>query len=158
MCGQKIHAKRFVFTHHPRLLAMKTQFSLLFVLVSFCAMAQVKPIKVVFDVTSGDTLTHQAVMRHVSEMAKAYPQSSFEVVVYGSAMPMYVKGKSTVAKAIQKLESNPNVSFKVCEQTMARYKVDKSQLFTNVIPVPDGILEIVNKQTEGWGYIKEAHH
>src|SRR5258708_26816272 len=41
---------------------------------------------------------------------------------------MFVKGKSTVSKAIQKLESNPNVSFKVCEQTMARYKVDKSQL------------------------------
>src|SRR5579859_6617179 len=118
---------------------MKTLLSLFFVLASLCLWAQAKPIKVVFDVTSADTLTHQAVMRHVSEMAKAYPQSSFEVVVYGSAMPMYIKGKSTVGKAIQKLESNPNVSFKVCEQTMARYKVDKSQLFTNVTPVPDGI-------------------
>lgn len=137
---------------------MKTLHTFLFALVSLCAAAQAKPIKVVFDVTSGDTLTHQAVMRHVSEMAKAYPQSSFEVVVYGSALPMYVKGKSTVAKAIQKLESNSNVSFKVCEQTMARHKVDKSQLFMNVTPVPDGILEIVNKQSEGWGYIKEAHH
>lgn len=137
---------------------MKTLFIFFFALISLCALAQPKPIKVVFDVTSGDTLTHQAVMRHVTEMAKAYPQSSFEVVVYGSAMPMYVKGKSTVGKAIQKLEGNPNVSFKVCEQTMARYKVDKSQLFTNVSTVPDGILEIVNRQTEGWGYIKEAHH
>lgn len=137
---------------------MKTLLSLLFVVTSLGVWAQAKPIKVVFDVTSGDTLTHQAVMRHVTEMAKAYPQSSFEVVVYGNAMPMFVKGKSTVAKAIQKLETNPNVSFKVCEQTMVRYKVDKSQLVTNVGTVPDGILEIVNKQTEGWGYIKEAHH
>lgn len=137
---------------------MKTLLAIVCVLTSLCASAQAKPVKIVFDVTSGDTLTHQAVMRHVSEMAKAYPQSSFEVVVYGNAMPMLVKGKSTVAKAIQKLETNSNVSFKVCEMTMARYKVDKSQLFANVTPVPDGILEIVNKQTEGWGYIKEAHH
>jgi len=121
-------------------------------------MAQTKPVKIVFDVTSADTLTHQAVLRHVSGMAAAYPQSTFEVVVYGSAMPMFVKGKSTVTKSIQKLASNPNVSFKVCEQTMERYKVDKSQLVTNVGTVPDGILEIVNKQAEGWGYIKEAHH
>lgn len=137
---------------------MKILSAFLLTLISVCALAQAKPIKVVFDVTSGDTLTHQAVMRHVSEMAKAYPQSSFEVVVYGNAMPMFVKGKSTVAKSIYKLETNPNVAFKVCEVTMARYKVDKSQLFSNVTPVPDGILEIVNKQSEGWGYIKEAHH
>ena len=137
---------------------MRTLLFVLFTISSLCALSQAKPIKVVFDVTSGDTLTHQAVMRHVSEMAKAYPQSSFEVVVYGNAMPMFVKGKSTVAKAIQKLETNPNVSFKVCEQTMVRYKVDKSQLVTNVGTVADGILEIVNKQSEGWGYIKEAHH
>lgn len=137
---------------------MKKLILLLLIASSFQLMAQPKPVKIVFDVTSGDTLTHQAVLRHVSLMAASYPQSSFEVVVYGSAMPMFVKGKSTVAKAIQKLEVNPNVSFKVCEQTMVRYKVDKSQLIANVGTVPDGILEIVNKQAEGWGYIKEAHH
>src|SRR5260221_4920138 len=102
-----------------------------FLAIVFCSLvvlqsiAQTKPVKIVFDVTSADTLTHQAVMRHVSGMAAAYPQSVFEVVVYGSAMPMFVKGKSTVSKSIQKLASNPNVSFKVCEQTMERYKVDK---------------------------------
>lgn len=137
---------------------MKRLITLMCVAFSFQSIAQTKPVKIVFDVTSADSLTHQAVLRHVSSMAAAYPQSVFEVVVYGSAMPMFVKGRSSVSKAIQKLESNPNVSFKVCEQTMARYKVDKSQLIGNVSTVPDGILEIVNKQAEGWGYIKEAHH
>src|SRR5258706_1570950 len=126
--------------------------------ISIDASSQTKPVKIVFDVTSGDTLVHQAALRHVTLMATSYPQSTFEVVVYGGAMPMFVKGKSTVSKAIQKLESNPNVLFKVCEQTMARYKVDKTQLVMNVGTVPDGILEIVNNQAEGCGYIKEAHH
>jgi uncharacterized protein len=41
---------------------------------------------------------------------------------------------------------------------MKRYKVNESQLIVGVEIVPDGILEIVQRQAEGWGYIKEAHH
>lgn len=136
---------------------MKT-LSIVFTFLAFGAMSQTKPVKVVFDITSADTLTHQAVLRHVSGMAKAYPQSTFEVVIYGGALPMVVKNKSSVAKGIQKLENSPNVSFKVCEETMKRYNVDKTQLLPSVGTVPDAIIEIVTKQGEGWGYIKEAHH
>ena len=136
---------------------MKTILTIILIALAIEATSQTKPVKIVFDVTSDDTLVHQAALRHVTLMATSYPQSTFEVVVYGGAMPMFVKGKSTVSKAIQKLEINPNVSFKVCEQTMVRYKVDKTQLVPNVGTVPDGILEIANKQAQGWGYIKEAH-
>jgi intracellular sulfur oxidation DsrE/DsrF family protein len=72
-------------------------------------------------------------------------------------MPIFVKGQSTVAKAVQELEGNKNVSFKVCQVTMKRYEIDTSQLLPGVETVPDGILEIVSKQGEGWGYIKESH-
>ena len=129
---------------------------LFFLLISAVAKAQTKPVKIVFDVTSKDTLTQQTAIRHVSLMAESYPQSYFEVVIYGGALNMVVNGKSTVTKAIQKLESNKKVSFKVCEYTMKRMGVDKSQLLPGVSTVPDGIIEIVTKQGEGWGYIKEA--
>ena len=121
------------------------------------ASAQPKPVKIVFDITSGDTLIHQTALRHVTMMSAAYPQSEFEVVIYSGAIDMVLKEKSTVALAIQKLESNPRVSFKVCEATMKRHNVDKSKLLPKVGTVPDGILEIVYKQSEGWGYIKETH-
>ena len=71
---------------------------------------------------------------------------------------MALKEKSTVSKSIQKLENSSNVSFKVCEETMKRYNVDKSQLLPKMGTVPDAILEIVTKQGEGWGYIKESHN
>lgn len=119
---------------------------------------QSKPVRIVFDVTSKDTLAHQAALRHVTGMSKAYADSQFEVVVYGGALPMYLNNKSTVAKDIQMLSGNKNVSFKVCANTMKRYNVDKSQLLPGIEVVPDAILEIVNKQSEGWGYIKEAHN
>lgn len=129
---------------------------LLIVLFSIPAQAQTKPVKIVFDITSKDTLAHQAALRHVTGMAKAYPQSQFEVVIYGGALPMVTKGKSTIAKGIKELELNKNVSFKVCEVTMKRYNVDRSQLLPSIEVVPDAIMEIVTKQGEGWGYIKEG--
>jgi intracellular sulfur oxidation DsrE/DsrF family protein len=157
---------RFVNRQSPRSTAnepvinqiqMKTICTIFIVALSLGAFAQVKPVKIVFDVTSKDTLVHQAALRHVSLMAQSYPQSTFEVVIYGGAIAMVESGKSTVAKGIKQLEKTPNVSFKVCEVTMKRFNVTKAQLLPSVGTVPDAIMEIAYKQGEGWGYIKEAH-
>jgi len=117
---------------------------------------QEKPVKIVFDVTSSDTKVHQSSMRHVKAMSKAYPDSQFEVVMYSGAMDMVIKGKSTVEEDMESLSSNENVSFVICEGTMKRHEVDESELIPGVTTVPDGILEIIEKQQEGWGYIKEG--
>ncbi len=135
---------------------MKT-LTIVFTFLAVGALAQTKPVKIVFDVTSSDTLVHQAALRHASLMAKSYPQSTFEVVIYGGAITMVETGKSTVSKSIKQLETIPNVSFKVCEVTMKRYNITKAQLLPSVGTVPDAIIEIATKQGEGWGYIKEAH-
>ena len=131
--------------------------SCLLVLLPLFVLAQPEPVKILFDVTSDDSLVHQTAVRHVELMAAAYPQSQFEVVIYGKAISMALKDKSTVTKTVQKLADNPNVSFKVCEATMKRYNVDRSKLLPSMATVPDAIMEIVLKQGEGWGYIKEAH-
>lgn len=137
---------------------MKKYLILILLVLPAMAYAQTKPVRIVFDVTSKDTLTHQAVMRHVNGMASSYPNSNFEVVVYGAAVSMFQKEKSTVSKDIETACTKKNVSFVVCEQAMKRHNIDKSQLLPGIVMVPDGILEIVMKQGEGWGYIKEAHH
>jgi uncharacterized protein len=126
--------------------------------IMFAAWGQANPVKIVFDVTSKDPETHQAVIRHINWMSAAYPDSKFLVVIYGGALPMLVNEKSSVASDVLNLKDSENVSFKVCEQTMKRYKVNESQLIVGVEIVPDGILEIVQRQAEGWGYIKESHH
>jgi uncharacterized protein len=138
---------------------MKKQILLTCLLALFCVFswAQSKPLRIVFDVTSNDTLIHQAVIRHVTGEAKAHPDGQFEVVIYSGALNIVVRDKSVVSAGVMKLAGLKNVSFKVCSETMNRYKVDKSQLFDGVEIVPDGIVEIVEKQGQGWGYIKEAH-
>ncbi len=129
---------------------------LLALLFAFNMTAQEKPVKIVFDVTSDNVKVHQSTMRHVKFMSKAYPESKFEVVMYSGSINMVVKDKSTVAADMEMLVKNKNVSFVVCQATMKRHKIDNSQLVSGVTTVPDGILEIIMKQAEGWGYIKEG--
>lgn len=128
-------------------------FALLFTVTSF---AQDKPVKIVFDVTSSNTKVHQSTVRHVKAMSEAYPDSQFEVVMYSGAMDMVLKDKSVVAEDLEMLVKKENVDFVICQGTMKRHNIDSTQLITGVRSVPDGILEIIEKQLQGWGYIKES--
>jgi hypothetical protein len=114
--------------------------------------------KIVFDVTSKDPAVQEMAIRHVGLMAESYPDIQLELVVYGGALPMYVTGKSTVGEKIAELSKNKNITFAACQGTMKRNNVDASQLLPGVSMVPDAIMEIVSKQEEGWGYIKEVSY
>ena len=136
---------------------MKTIVNLVMVCVfSTMIFAQEKPVKIVFDVTSSNTRVHESAMRHVKMMSKAYPDSKFEMVMYSGAYGMVVKGESTVSEEMEALAKNENVDFVVCQASLSRHKIDASQLVAGVRAVPDGILEIIQKQGQGWGYIKEG--
>ena len=125
-------------------------------LVASPAWAQ-KDYKVVFDLTSGDTLSQQTAIRWVNEIIKAEPTAQVEVVMFGKGLPLAVQERSALANDVMSLATNKNVAFKVCAIALANQKIDKSQLLTGVQIVPDGIYEIVSKQKEGWGYVKVAH-
>jgi len=76
--------------------------------------------------------------------------------MYSGAYGMVVKDKSTVSKEMEALANNKNVDFVVCQASLNRHKIEGSQLIAGVRAVPDGILEIIQKQSDGWGYIKES--
>jgi intracellular sulfur oxidation DsrE/DsrF family protein len=137
---------------------MKTIVFIIAILCSGFASMQTKPVRIVFDVTSKDTLSHQATIRHVLGMSKAYPDAKFEVVIYGGALPLATKGKTSQEKLVQQLCKNPNVEFKVCEVAMKHFEISENELVPGVVVVPDAIMEIVSKQGQGWAYIKEAHN
>lgn len=112
--------------------------------------------KVVFDLTSKDTMDHKAVIRWVTSISKSTPDSRLEVVLYGQSLDMVVKDKSVLADAVTNLAAGKIVSFKVCAAAMKNHNIDKEQLLPGVQIVPDGIYEIITKEREGWGYIKAA--
>ena len=129
----------------------------IFLIFRSAADAQPKDYKVVFDITSKDSVNQQAVIRELNLIKAASPEAKLEVVVYGQGLSLVLKDQSPQAAAIQKLLAQKDISFKVCALTMQRNNIDKGQLLSGVEIVPDGIYEIYSKQTEGWGYIKVAH-
>ncbi|PHN05750.1 DsrE family protein [Flavilitoribacter nigricans] len=130
----------------------------IFLITCTLMQAQSQPIKVVFDLTSGNESTQESALRHLKLMSESYPDSEFELVVYGKALNMVLQEESTLAENIRFFEDRERISIKVCEVTMKRHGIEKTQLLTGVESVPDAIMEIVSKQAAGWGYIKEAHN
>jgi intracellular sulfur oxidation DsrE/DsrF family protein len=132
-------------------------FSNIFMLVVGTAFAQVKDYRVVFDLTSRDTINQQAVIREIGLIKDANPDARLEVVIYGQGLDLAVKGRSAQEGAVQRLIAGNKANFKVCAMTLKRNNIDKDQLVPGVEVVPDGIYEILSRQREGWGYIKVAH-
>jgi len=119
--------------------------------------AQDQSYRVVFDLTSRDSLDQKAVMRWIREISAASPKAEMEVVMYAKGFELVMPEKSTAIGDVREAIKNPNVTFKVCEIALKNNKADKRQLLTEVQTVPDGIYEIVSKQKQGWGYIKVMH-
>jgi len=119
--------------------------------------AQDKSYRVVFDLTSRDTLDQKAVMRWVGEITSSNPEAKVEVVMYGKGFELVMPEKSAFLTEVNKAIKNPNVSFKVCQVALKNNNVDRSRILADANTVPDGIYEIMTKQREGWGYIKVGH-
>jgi len=121
------------------------------------ALAAEKPYRVVFDLTSRDSLDQRAVMRWISEISATSPKAQMEVVMYGKGFELVMPDRSSKLAEVEEAVKNPNVSFRVCEIALKNNNTTKEQLVKEVQTVPDGIHEIVMKQQEGWGYIKVGH-
>jgi intracellular sulfur oxidation DsrE/DsrF family protein len=119
--------------------------------------AQDHPYRVVFDLTSRDTLEQKAVLRWLKEVSTSSPTAQMEVVMYAKGFDLVMPERSAYIAEVKEEMKNPNVAFKVCAIALKNNSVDKSQLLAGVQTVPDGIYEIISKQQEHWGYIKVMH-
>ncbi|HSZ34922.1 MAG TPA: DsrE family protein [Puia sp.] len=132
-------------------------FTGLSILIVVFAGAQTSNYKVVFDMSSRDSINQQAIVREIGLITGASPDAKLEIVIYGQGMDLVVKDRSPQQSAVEKIIADNKASFKVCAMTMKRTNIDKSQLIPGVEVVPDGVYEIISKQQQGWGYIKVGH-
>ena len=119
--------------------------------------AQRQPYRVVFDLTSRDSLEQKAVLRWLKEVSTSSPEAQMEVVMYAKGFDLVMPERSAYIADVKEAMKNPNVAFKVCAIALKNNSVDKSQLLPGVQVVPDGIHELVMKQQDHWGYIKVVH-
>ena len=115
------------------------------------------PYRVVFDLTSRDTLDQKAVLRWLKEVGSTSPKAEMEVVMYARGFELVMPERSAYIAEVQNAMKSYNVTFKVCAIALKNNNVEKSQLLPEVQTVPDGIYELVSKQQDHWGYIKVMH-
>ena len=131
-------------------------FVFVFSMISIGALAQKKPNnhKIVFQFTNAnDTLQQKAIVNQLTNLTNHWPNAKYEVVIHSMGLPFVMSSKSKQIQAIKALRAK-GVRFLVCENTLKGQKVTKDQLITEVEYVPVGIAEIVEKQEQGWSYIK----
>ena len=75
-----------------------------------------------------------------------------EIVAYGPGINM-LKFDSEAAPRLKKASAD-GVALIACGTTMRKQKLTEKDLDGNIKVVPAGVIEIMNKQREGWAYIK----
>lgn len=117
------------------------------------AQNQEKSHKIIFQLTTADTMAHKALMKQLKNIHSVSPNTEMEVVCHGPGLEMLQSAKSVVLSGISIAVSN-GVKFQACEFSLKERNVEKSAITPVAGFVPAGIIHIVSRQEDGWTYIK----
>lgn len=109
--------------------------------------------KVVFQLTSNDTLVHKALIKQIRNVQAAAPNTKIEVVCHNNGITLLQTAQSKQTAGVQELKK-AGVDFVACENTMRERKIKREELMAECRTVPAGLVEIIDKQEKGWAYVK----
>lgn len=112
-----------------------------------------KKLKVVFHLTTADTLAHKALVKQMANFLHAAPKARIEVVCHNNGIGFLQSAVTKQAAKIGELKAL-GVDFVACENTMRERKIKREELVAQCRTVPAGVVEVVMKQEAGWAYIK----
>lgn len=75
-----------------------------------------------------------------------------EIVVYGPGIGM-LKADSLVANRILDAEA-AGIKVVACQNTLRAQKIDKDDMINGIDYVPAGVVEIAQRQKQGWAYLR----
>jgi uncharacterized protein len=134
---------------------MKKTLLLLLFFVSFQGVfaQNMKKYKIVFQLTSNDTLVHKALVKQLQNALNEAPNTKLEVVCHNNGITFLQNSKTKQAESIAALKAK-GVDFAACQNTMKERKIEVSEIVPQARFVPAGIIEIADKQSKKWAYIK----
>lgn len=129
----------------------------LFISIVFALNAQTQNphTKIVFQMSSSDTLVHKSLMKQVNNILSVAPQTKIKVVCHGPGIYVLVPDQSVVISAIQRLQQK-GVEFIACEFSIEERKISSERMHTGIGYARAGILEIARLQDDQWRYIKSG--
>ncbi|MEI7841695.1 MAG: DsrE family protein [Gallionellaceae bacterium] len=110
--------------------------------------------QVVFQVSDDDAKKWNLALNNAKNVQQelGVKNVDVEIVVYGPGIGM-LKFESAVASRIDEALT-AGVKVVACENTMKAQKLSKADMMTTIGYVPAGVVEIMNKQKEGYAYIR----
>ena len=135
---------------------MKTFASLIMAFMALMpndATAQGANHKVVFQFTLADSMQQKAFSNQLKNLRKHWPDAQIEVVAYNQGIDFLMTKRTRHHDIIADLKK-AGVRFVVCQNTMNQRNIKADELIQEAEIVPAGIAEIVEKQEQGWSYIK----
>ncbi len=114
------------------------------------------PRQLVFSIPSGETKEINRILSAVNNVMKFYRPENTEVVIvaYGQGLKSLLKkGDTDVRKRIEALMTY-EVEFIACENTMRTLHIEKKDLLDDIGFATAGIVEIIERQLQGYTYIK----
>ncbi len=109
--------------------------------------------RIVMQLTSGDTLVHKNLMKQFKNMLEAAPTAQIEVVCHGPGMDLLMSDRSIVAGKVKEF-AGKGVTFLACDNTIRERQLDPTKVIPEAGHVKAGIIHIVERQEDGWSYIK----
>ena len=109
--------------------------------------------RIVMQLTSGDTIVHKNLMKQFRNMLETSPTAKIEVVCHGPGMDMLMSDRSVVGDRVKEFASK-GVAFTACDNTIRERQLDPAKVLPEAGHVKAGIIHIVERQEDGWSYIK----
>ena len=109
---------------------------------------------VVIQISENNPATWNLALNNAKNLQQALGAKNVqvEIVAYGPGINM-LKFDSEVAPRVKEA-STDGVAVRACGNTMKAHHLTEKDLEDSVKVVPVGVIEIMNKQREGWAYIK----
>ena len=118
--------------------------------------------RIVLHLDEADPDRQNLVLNNASNINRYYQDKGeeveIEIVTYGPGLTMLIPGKSSVAERVVSISQNfDNVGFRACANTHAKMskKAGKDiQLMSQADMVPSGVVHLVQRQQQGWIYVR----
>jgi uncharacterized protein len=112
--------------------------------------------KIVFQLSNGDPEVHKGLTRQLGHILEEAPTTKIEIVCHGPGLDILVDNKTVVRDKITEFTAK-GVKFLACENTMKQKNIERSSILPEAWYVGAGIIYIVEKQEQGWSYIKAGN-
>ncbi len=103
--------------------------------------------------TTSDTAAHRALMNQLKNLLEGFGQENLEmeVICHNKGLDLLMK-TSPFASKITDFQQK-GIKFMACRQTMTQRNIKEEDIVSCPI-IPRGLVWIIERQEEGWSYIK----